>query len=138
MKFIKGQWYVIGNDYYEYDEAKQSGLNGNLHWFRKAGEINMTPFGKPIATPASLTPDFSNAKEGDECFSAEDDFCIMLPSHDKHFVPAMNSNGGFDVFLPDGRLTAESKHPMLFNSYAQFMAYWAEEGLKMREVSDEN
>lgn len=84
-------------------------------------------------TPATLTPNFANHKEGDTCFSPENGFCTMLPADDKFFVPAMNVNGGFDVYLQDGRLTAESMHPTLFNCFAQFQAYWAEEALKIKE-----
>jgi len=133
MDFIKDQWYKYDGCYLQFMGVSKTGKNQ----FRYAGDdCNIYIDVEDKLKPSSLLPDFSNAKEGDECFSAEDDFCIMLPCHDKHFVPAMNSNGGFDVFLPDGRLTAESKHPTLFNSFAQFLAYWQEEALKLKGGSD--
>lgn len=133
MKFIKGQWYVIGNDYYEYNEVRCTGLNDNLHWFRKAGELNETPFGDPIATPASLTPDFSNAKVGDECFSAADGVSVITGITNGYYI---DIEGNDYAFYSDGMYGRDDKYPTLFNSFAQFISYWAEEGLKMKGGSD--
>ena len=118
MKFVKGQWYVIGNDYYEYNEVRCTGLNDNLHWFRKAGELNETPFGDPIATPASLTPDFSNAPEFGDCFNVIDGVCKYRIDDNGVWI----ADGRYNL---DGRYLSKDTHPTLFNSFAQFISYWA-------------
>lgn len=130
-KFIKGQWYIIGNDYYEYNEERHTWLGENLHWFRKAGELDGTPFGDPIATPSSLIPDFSDAKAGDECFSVEEGICKIMDGKSDSLIAAMNKDGGWDAFTMNGKLEPESTHPLLYNSFAQFKAYWAEQALLM-------
>lgn len=138
MKFVKGQWYVIGNDYYEYNEVRCTVLNDNLHWFRKAGELNETPFGDPIATPASLTPDFSKAKVGDSCFWAQRSNSIIhsIISSIIYVVTGKNVLV-WDFHYPKGLKFIDDDHPSLFNSFAQFTAYWAEEELKMKGDKDD-
>ena len=128
MKFVKGQWYTDGKSYWEY-----CGQSGNDYLLRKAGSDKMLccPYIDDLL-PASLTPDFNDAKAGDECFSVEEGICKIMHSNIDNLIAAMNKSGGWDAFTKDGRLEPESTHPLLFNSFAQFTAYWAEEGLKMK------
>ena len=81
--------------------------------------------------PASITPDFNDAKAGDECFSVEEGICKIMHSNIDNLIAAMNKSGGWDAFEKDGKLEPESTHPLLFNSFAQFQAYWAEQALLM-------
>jgi len=129
MKFVKGQWYVIGNDYYEYNEVRCTGLKDNLHWFRKAGELNETPFGDPIATPASLTPDLSDAPEFGDCFNVIDGVCKYRIDDNGVWI----ADGRYNL---DGRYLSKDTHPTLFNSFAQFISYWDEWKLNQKGGTD--
>ncbi len=131
-RFVKGQWYQCKatKRYFQCVcsdtgcvRMRQAGGNG-----RTVIEI-LSLFDMLI--PASLTPDFSKAKEGDECFSVEEGICKIMHSNIDNLIAAMNKSGGWDAFTKDGKLEPESTHPLLFNSFAQFKAYWAEKALEM-------
>lgn len=129
MKFVKGQWYTDGENYYQHCSNQQG-----IDFFRQAGvkdeEMWLTDEQLAKLTPATITPDFSNAKVGDECFSVEEGICKIMDSKSDSLIAAMNKSGGWDAFTMNGKLEPESTHPLLFNSFAQFMAYWAEWKLK--------
>lgn len=151
MKFEKGQWYSDGERFYQYHDI---GYSNNILYFRMAGNNIPLPYGQPEKlTPASITPDFSNAKEGDECWGYDfNNQSITFISEDTVQVK-YESKSGFDqtaIFWKNGKIYGfrthdanglhyldwESAHPSLFNSFAQFQAYWAEEFLKMKGGSD--
>ena len=132
MKFVKGQWYTDGESYYQY---VSKGING--HIFRKPGTsftgwIDPHDFDK--LTPASLTPDFSNAKVGDVCFSVHLGICHIADINTEHddfvILRVDNGKGCSDAELIE--YEGYKNHPEVFNSFAQFISYWAEEGLKMK------
>ena len=130
-KFVKGQWYQskATKRYFQCVcsdtdcvRMRQAGGTG-----RTAIEILLFD----TLIPASITPDFSDAKAGDECFSVEEGICKIMHSNIDNLIAAMNKSGGWDAFEKDGKLDPESTHPLLFNSFAQFQAYWAEQALEM-------
>lgn len=133
-EFVKGQWYQNKNTKQYFQCMTDAARGDNYLRLRLAGSESC--FVKDhmditIYAPASLTPDFSNAKEGDECFSVEEGVCEIMQSKSDKLIAAMNEDGGWDAFTKEGKLEPESKHPLLFNSFAQFQAYWAERALEM-------
>ena len=81
-----------------------------------------------------FTPNFENAKVGDECFSVANGYSIVndmggiVIANDKQYdfelqvkVRDFNSLSYYDY---DGRALFMDKHPTLFNSFQQFMDYW--------------
>lgn len=129
MDFIKDQWYVYDNYFWQFVGVSKTGKNQ----FRYAGDdCNIYIGVEDKLKPSSLLPNFRNAKVGDECFSVEEGICKIMDSKSDSLIAAMNKSGGWDAFTMNGKLEPESTHPLLFNSFAQFTAYWAEEWLKMK------
>lgn len=131
IEFVKGQWYQnkTTKEYYQCIDIAHNVL---LACRRAGQESARIRYGcADDYTPSSLTPDFTNAKVGDECFSAEEGLCKIIMDSTGKLIAAMNEDGGWDAFTKDGKLEPESNHPLLFNSFAQFQAYWAEQALLM-------
>ena len=134
MRFIKGQWYSDGNDYCQFvDEVTVA--SGIVYMFRIAGNSYREGLHDAVVSnlkPVTLEPDFSNAQVGDECFSTIDGISIITLIVDNSVYINMEENDyGFG-----GKYYSESPHPILFNSFAQFKAYWAEWELKQKGGSD--
>lgn len=82
--------------------------------------------------PASLTPDFSNAKVGESCFDVELEHCEIseVREYDVYTMLMVDDGKGnlnTHIIYKDGY----THNPLLFNSFAQFTAYWAEKALEM-------
>ena len=92
-------------------------------------------------------PDFSKAKEGDECWmygigetginSIGDNYVTVWDDENKYVF----DKSGYLYFIGEyiggaytqGVSCELEELPMLFNSFAQFQAYWAEQALKEQE-----
>ena len=115
MKFIKGQWYEALGEFWQYDGKA----------FRHAGDDipvrNLSYADKLKST--TLTPDFSNAPEFGDCFNVIEGVCKYRIDDNGVWI----ADGRYNL---DGRYLSRDKHPTLFNSFAQFQAYWAEWKLK--------
>ena len=90
-------------------------------------------------------PDFSKAKEGDECWmygigetginSIGDDYVTVWDDENKYVF----DKSGYLYFIGEyiggayinGVSCGLEESPMLFNSFAQFKAYWAEQAREM-------
>lgn len=147
MKFTKGQWLTNGKSYWEY-----CGQSGNDYLLRKAGSDKMLCCQYiDDLLPASLTPDFSNAKVGDECWHGVGGFMIINDIYDdgkaisikydnspkaKLYRGDESDLGGITTIYTYRNGYMPFRHPELFNSFAQFQAYWAEEGLKLKGGTD--
>jgi len=150
MKFVKGQWYTNGESYYQHCSNQQG-----IDFFRLAGvkdeEIWLTNEQLAKLTPASLTPDLSDAKVGDECWHGVGGFMIINDIYDdgkaisikydnspkaKKYREDESDLGGITIIYTYRNGYMPFRHPELFNSFAQFISYWAEEGLKMKGGSD--
>lgn len=121
MKFVKGQWYQYENHFWQYDGR----------CFRYAGDeipVKNLSYANKL-TPASLIPDFSNAPEFGDCFNVIDGICKYRIDDNGVWIADVRYN-------IDGRYINRDKHPTLFNSLVQFLAYWQEEALKLKGGSD--
>ena len=138
IEFVKGQWYQSkATKRYFQCVCSDTGCIR----MRQSGSLmhyNIDVFNFDMLIPASLTPDFNDAKAGDECFSAEEGLCKIMHSNIDNLIAAMNNDGGWDAFTKDGKLEPESTHPLLFNSFAQFQAYWAEQALEMANPKEKS
>ena len=131
IEFVKGQWYQ-NKTTKEYYQCIDTAHNVLLACRRAGQDTHIIRYGyAEDYTPASLIPDFSDAKAGDECFSVEEGICKIMDGKSDSLIAAMNKDGGWDAFTMNGKLEPESTHPLLFNSFAQFKAYWAEKALEM-------
>lgn len=90
-------------------------------------------------------PDFSKAKEGDECWmygigetginSIGDDYVTVWDDENKYVF----DKSGYLYFIGEyiggaytqGVSCGLEEFPMLFNSFAQFRAYWTENAVEM-------
>lgn len=70
-----------------------------------------------------FTPDFNNAKVGDKCFSVSNDI-VEIEDTFKYGIYAVSVPTG-ESFTGHGRFWESDKHPSLFNSFQQFLDYWA-------------
>jgi hypothetical protein len=126
MKFVKGQWYEALGEFWQYDGKA----------FRHAGEDipvrNLSYADKLKST--TLTPDFTNATIWDECFSVHLGLCHITDINTKYddfmILTVDGGNGCLDAELIENE--GYKNNPTLFNSLAQFMAYWQEEALKLK------
>lgn len=85
---------------------------------------------------ASLIPDFNNAKIGDKCFSSDMGLCIVSGfekyeggnEEDYFFIETVivRHNCKELEYQWKQSYIRDKQHPSLFNSFAQFKAYWAE------------
>lgn len=92
-----------------------------------------------------VTPDFSKAKEGDECWlygigetginSIGDDYVTVWDDENKYIFDKSGYLYFIGEYIGDAYTQGVSceleEFPMLFNSFAQFQAYWAEQALLM-------
>jgi hypothetical protein len=90
-------------------------------------------------------PDFSKAKEGDECWmygigetgisSIGDDYVTVWDDENKYVFDKSGYLYFIEEYIGDAYVQGVScgleEFPMLFNSFAQFKAYWAEQALEM-------
>jgi hypothetical protein len=158
IKFVKGQWYQkkTTKEYYQcidkeqwlYDETTKEcrqiiDIKHNvLMVCRRAGQdTHIIAVGDANDyTHVSLNPDFSNANVGDECFSPILSHCQIA-----------NIDGNWEIYCDTNRFDVSEiyvkqkhtnnymyyypprrgHHPSLYNSFAQFQAYWAEQALLM-------
>lgn len=84
--------------------------------------------------PASLEPDFSNAKTGDKCYSVlvGDMKISCVFRHAEYGVNAYHEKSGLSArYTNAGIYDRHHIHPALFNSVEQCAAYFAEVALKM-------
>lgn len=127
-KFKTGQWVICDGEYMQVmGKYYRRGYMTIL--CRRAGTQEIVGNAPKMLTLASLTPDFSNAKEGDECFS---------PIHGIGYFTMMKHKWGettvvYDNGVRDYAVCAKgtTPHPLRYNSFAQFQAYWAERALEM-------
>lgn len=129
IEFVKGQWYQ-NKTTKEYYQCIGTAHNVLLSCRRAGQESAIIRYGcADDYTPATLIPDFSDAKVGDECFS---------PIHGIGYFTMMKHKWGettvvYDNGVIDYAVCAKSTttHPLRYNSFAQFQAYWAEQALLM-------
>ncbi|MDD3915509.1 MAG: hypothetical protein PHF76_12785 [Bacteroidales bacterium] len=90
-------------------------------------------------------PDFSKAGEGDECWmygigetgidSIGDDYVSVWDDENKYVFDKSGYLYFIEEYIGDAYIKGVScgfeESPMLFNSFAQFQAYWAEQALLM-------
>ena len=130
-RFVKGQWYQskATKRYFQCVCADTGCVRMRQpgDW----GDLDRDVINLDMLIPASLIPDFTDAKEGESCFSVEEGICEILYGKPDGLIAVMNESGGWDAFTKSGKLEPESTHPLLFNSFAQFQAYWAEKALEM-------
>jgi hypothetical protein len=143
IEFVKGQWYQNKNTK-QYFQCMTDATRGNNYLrLRLAGSESCflkDHMDITVYAPASLTPDFSNVNVGDECFSPILSHC-QIANIDGNWELYGDTNR-FDVseiyvkqkhtnnymyYYPPRR----GHHPSLYNSFAQFQAYWAEQALLM-------
>ena len=128
-KFIKGQWYQ-NKATKEYYQCIDTAHNVLLACRRAGQDTHIIRYGcADDYTTASLIPDFSDAKVGDECFS---------PIHGIGYFTMIKHKWGettivYDNGVRDYAVCAKdtNTHPLRYNSFAQFQAYWAEQALLM-------
>ncbi len=92
-------------------------------------------------------PDFSKAKEGDECWmygigetvinSIVHNCVTVWDDENKYVFDKSGYLYSVEEYIGDAYTQVVSceleESPMLFNSFAQFQAYWAEQALKEQE-----
>lgn len=140
IEFVKGQWYQSkATKRYFQCVCSDTGCIR----MRQAGSLmhyNIDLFNSNMLIPASLNPDFSNAKVGDECFSPILSHCQIADIDgdwelygdtnrfdvSEIYVKQKHTNNYMYYYPP-----RMGHHPSLFNSFAQFQAYWAEQALEM-------
>jgi hypothetical protein len=130
IEFEKGKWYSHCGKLYEY-----SHYNEPFYYFRLAGErkavITFASYYEYLneVIPTSITPDFSEADENEACF------CAWIGDATVQFVNKddVGINESDYSFYHNGKYGRDDTHPTLFNSFAQFQAYWAEFGLNLKK-----
>lgn len=147
-EFKTGQWVICDGKYMQVmGKYYRRGYMTIL--CRRAGTQEIVGNAPKVLTLASLTPDFSNAKECDECWLygiGDTKIDSIAKSYSSHCVRVLDDDNVyvFDrfgyMFLVTENIaemkaaTAECDlcdAPTLFNSFAQFQAYWAEIFLEM-------
>ena len=128
-EFVKGQWAICDGAYVQ---IEQPAYRRGLMVCRIAGSDRRKCISIKRLTPASLTPDFSNAKVGESCFNVELEHCeiSVVREYDDYTVLIVDDGKGNQnphIICKDGY----THNPLLFNSFAQFQAYWAEKALEM-------
>lgn len=140
IEFVKGQWYQKKTTK-EYYQCIDTAHNVLLACRRAGQDTHIIRYGcaDDYAT-ASLIPDFSDANVGDECFSPILSYCQIA-----------NIDGNWEIYCDTNRFDVSEiyvkqkhtnnymyyypprrgHHPSLYNSFAQFQAYWAEQALLM-------
>ena len=128
-EFVKGQWYQ-NKTTKEYYQCVDTAHNVLLACRRAGQDTHIIRYGcADDYTTASLIPDFSDAKVGDECFS---------PIHGIGYFTMMKHKWGETTIVYDNGESeyavcakGTTTHPLRYNSFAQFQAYWAEQALLM-------
>ena len=139
-RFVKGQWYQ-SKETKRYFQCVCS--DTGCVRMRQSGSwshYNSDAINFDMLIPASLIPDFSNANVGDECFSPILSHCQIADIDgnwefygdtnrfdvSEIYVKQKHTNN-YMYYYPPRR----GHHPSLYNSFAQFQAYWAEQALLM-------
>lgn len=129
-----GEWYKRGYNYYQCSSVHKH-EEGTHVYLRKAGDKvsrHMTKsYGELV--PASLTPNFKDAKIGDKCFSIIDGPSeITQLSTDSRPLPVgyLSVSGADRVCCNNGFELGRKMYPTLFHSAKQAVAYFAEVALK--------
>ena len=130
---MKKEQLVIGNWYTDRDgryfQCTHESVAPNMASFRFAGEHDEYEFNLQYLTPASLLPDFSEAPETGNCFSATYGYVEYRKAYGDVWV----FSGGYISYWYNGNQCYSDLHPTLFHSYEQFKAYWAEQELSMKQ-----
>lgn len=147
-EFVKGQWYQ-NKTTKEYYQCIDTAHNVLLVCRRAGQDTHIIRYGyADDYTPASLIPDFSDAKAGDECWlygigetginSIGDDYVTVWDDENKYVFDKSGYLYFIGEYIGDAYTQGVSceleEFPMLFNSFAQFQAYWAEKAL-VRELT---
>ena len=136
-EFQKGDWAICNG---EYVQIEMPAYRRGFKVCRKAGSNKRKCISVKRLTKASLTPDFSKAKEGDECWmygigetginSIGDDYVTVWDDENKYVFDKSGYLYFIEEYIADayiqGAFCGLEELPMLFNSFAQFQAYWAE------------
>ena len=128
-EFKTGQWAICDGAYVQ---IEQPAYRRGLMVCRIAGSDGRKCISIKRLTLASLTPDFSNAKVGESCFDVELEHCEIseVREYDVYTMLSVvdaKFNKNPHIIYKDGY----AHNPLLFNSFAQFQAYWAEKALEM-------
>lgn len=134
----KGDWAICNG---EYVQIEMPVYRRDFMVCRKAGSNKQKCINIKRLTLATLTPDFSKAKEGDECWmygigetgisSIGDDYVTIWDDENKYVF----DKSGYLYFIGEyiggayihGVSCELEESPMLFNSFSQFQAYSAEQ-----------
>ena len=159
IEFVKGQWYQkeTTKEYYQCIDKEQWLYNETTKEYRQIIDIKHSVLmvcrraGQDTHivavgdandyTPVSLNPDFSKAKEGDECWmygigetginSIGDDYVTVWDDENKYVFDKSGYLYFIEEYIADAYTQGVScgfeESPMLFNSFAQFQAYSAEQ-----------
>lgn len=143
-EFVKGQWYTDGKQYWQYIKQGKDANGNTIHYIRLAGDVVEFAYDVDTLIPASLTPDFTNAKVGDECWlygigetgiNSIGDNVTVWDDENKYVFDKSGYLYFIGEYIGDAYTQGVSceleEFPMLFNSFAQFQAYWAEKALEM-------
>jgi hypothetical protein len=138
--FVKGHWYQNKNTKQYFQCMTDAAHGDNYFRLRLAGSESCfvkVHMDITVYAHASLTPDFSNAKVGDGCFDVELEHCEIseVREYDVYtrlMVDDGKGNLNPHIIYKDGY----AHNPLLFNSFAQFTAYWAEKALDMEGNHD--
>jgi hypothetical protein len=131
-EFKTGQWAICDGACVQ---IEQHAYRRGLMVCRIAGSDRRKCISIKRLTPSSLIPDFSNAKVGESCFDVELEHCEIseVREYDVYtrlMVDDGKGNLNPHIIYKDGY----AHNPLLFNSFAQFQAYWAEKVL-VRELT---
>lgn len=140
-KFKTGQWVICDGAYMQ---IEQPAYHRGLMVCRIAGSDGRKCISIKRLTLASLTPDFTNAKVGDECWlygigetgiNSIGDNVTVWDDENKYVFDKSGCLYFIGEYIGDAYTQGVSceleEFPMLFNSFAQFQAYWAEKALEM-------
>lgn len=128
-EFKTGQWAICDGAYVQ---IEQPAYRRGLMVCRIAGSDRRKCISIKRLTLASLTPDFSKADVGESCFDVELEHCEIskVREYDVYTMLMVDDGKGnlnTHIIYKDGY----AHNPLLFNSFAQFQAYWAERALEM-------
>jgi len=140
-EFKTGQWAICDGAYMQ---IEQPAYRRGLMVCRIAGSDGRKCISIKRLTPSSLTPDFTNAKVGDECWlygigetgiNSIGDNVTVWDDENKYVFDKSGYLYFIGEYIGDAYTQGVSceleEFPMLFNSFAQFQAYWAERALEM-------
>ena len=127
IEFVKSQWYQsnVTNCFFQcvndYDDNIGLRIAGQK-WLISATIVDAI---KDNLTPASIMPNFNKAELGDDYFDATQGMQKI-------------SSQTFTAIGNNGKRWHNDPHPLAFNSFAQFQAYWAEWKLQQAKQGENN